>query len=67
VSLDDGDCGFGSGYVVLDADEMWMRNVGSIIMYSGDMGVAFDSQGLRVRSWNGRLLLNGEHVVNVLQ
>jgi len=67
VSLDDGDCGFRSGHVVLDADEMWMRNVGTVVMYSGDMGETLVTHGLRVQGWNGRLLRDVERVDNLLQ
>jgi len=68
VSLDDRDGGFRSGHVVLDADEMRMRNVRAGIMYSGDRGMwQLDVQGLWVRSWNGGRLRDVEHMMNRLR
>lgn len=65
-SLDDGDGGLRSGHIMLDADEMRMRDVRSVIMYSGDMAVRLDVQGLRMRGWNGGMLGDVEHMMILL-
>lgn len=65
-SLDDGDGGFRSGHIMLDADEMRMRDVRSVIMYSGDVAVRLDVQGLRMRGWNGGMLGDVEHMMILL-
>ena len=61
--LDDGDGGFRSGHIMLDADEMRMRDVRSVIMYSGDVALRLDVQGLRMRGWNGGMLGDVEHMM----
>lgn len=67
VSLDDGDGGLGRGHVVLNADQMRMPNVRRAIMYSGDLMMRrLDAQGLGMRRRDGRLLLDVEHMVDLL-
>lgn len=51
---------------MLDADEMRMRNMRSVIMYFGDMAICLEMQGLRMRGWNGGMLGDGQHVMNLL-
>lgn len=66
TSLDDGDSGLRSGHVMLDADKMRMRDMRSVVMYSSDVALCLDVQGLRMRGWNGGMLGDVEHVMNLL-
>lgn len=66
TSLHDGNGGFRSLNVMLDADEMWMPNMRTGIMYSSYVVISLDVQGTRMWGRNGGLLGDEMRVVDLL-
>lgn len=67
ANLDDADGWLSRRYVVLDADQMRMTGVGSVVMYSGHVVVALVGDRLGMRRRDRRSLRDGGHMVRLLR